>query len=489
RLSGGYYGSFYRNSYGSVTPDVPAALFASSGALLPLSTGLRAILNQPVALAPDNQAHHLDLTGSYGISRTTQLNFKMGYSHATQHQDFAAAGLTGAPAGVSNLGGKVSTTLAQVGVTSRPMPKLSLSASMRYEHKDDQTPLAAYNIEGLSTYTNRQLPRTDWHGKTEAGYQINSDWKATLGADFQSVDRGVFTATSAVAGLTALRQKTEEVGVRAQLRGRLSDELSGAVSLETSRRDGSNWLRNNSGAGVTEISDPSSAASGFANGIFMPNLADRQRDKLKLQADWQPTEKLALQLVAETGRDRFSSPSIYGLHSAGLRSLSLDGSFAVNDKWSLNSYVSYGRQALDQSRPDASIMAFDNKSTTLGIGFTGKPTAKWDVGGTLSFMDDRSIYAQTLDSTSGGANSALLAATGGLPDTVFRQTTLRLFGKYAIDKQSAFRIDLGHQRTTWTDWAWGYSGTPFVYSDGTTVNRKSGQSVSFLAVTYTRKWP
>ena len=46
-----------------------------------------------------------------------------------------------------------------------------------------------------------------------------------------------------------------------------------------------------------------------------------------------------------------------------------------------------------------------------------------------------------------------------------------------------------HQRSRWNDWAWGYNGTPFVYSDGTTVNRKPDQNVSFVGVTYVHRWP
>ena len=95
---------------------------------------------------------------------------------------------------------------------------------------------------------------------------------------------------------------------------------------------------------------------------------------------------------------------------------------------------------------------------------------------------------QTLDVTAGQESAALLAATGGLPDIVFRQTTLKLFGKYTLDKQSAVRLEIGHQRSTWTDWAWNYNGTPFVYSDGTIINRRQVQKVSFLAVRYTYHW-
>jgi putative beta-barrel porin MtrB/PioB len=160
RLSVGYHGSFYRNAYGSIDPNVPSSLNNPVGTPLPLSTGLQAILSQPVALPPDNQSHHLDIAGTYALSRTTQLNFRLGRAQSFQHQDFVAAGLSGAPAGINELGGRVDTTLAQVGISSRPTPKLSLLAKLRHEERDDRTPLALYNVEDTATYTNRRLPST-----------------------------------------------------------------------------------------------------------------------------------------------------------------------------------------------------------------------------------------------------------------------------------------------------------------------------------------
>lgn len=487
-VSVGYYGSFYRNSFGSMTPNVPGSLYNALGAITPLSAGLQGILGQPVALPPDNQAHALDLLGSYALNRTTQLNFKLGYSRATQDDNFAAAGLTGAPAGVSDLGGKMSSTLAQVGITARPIPKLSLLANLRYENRDDDTRLALYNLEGTSLYTNRHLPLTRTKGKLQAAYQFNPEYRGTIGLDANEIDRGEFTPTSAIAGVTALRQKTEETGVRAELRKRMSEDFSGAVSVESSRRTGSNWLRDNSGLGVTEVTDADARASGFADGIFSPTLMDRRRNKVKLHADWQPTEKLSLQASAEVGRDRFDSPSGYGVRRAGMDQVSVDWTYALTDRWNLNGFVSRGSQELDQARPGAAIMAFENTSTMLGVGVTATPIAKLEVGGSVAYIDDKSVYAQTLDPTADLGSAALLAATGGLPDITFRQMTLKVFGKYTLDKQSAVRVELIHQRSRWTDWAWGHNGTPFVYSDGTTVNRKPRQSVVFLGVSYIRRW-
>jgi MtrB/PioB family decaheme-associated outer membrane protein len=490
-LSVGYYGSFYRNEYGSLNPTVGGSLYNPlRTTVLPLSTGLQPILNNGVALPPDNQAHQLDLIAGYAFTPTTHGNVKLAYSQATQTQNFAGAGFTAAPAGVSDLGGKLTTTLAQVGLSARPVARLSLNANLRYEHRSDSTPLALYGVEGTSVYTNRYYPLTTTRGKLEAAYQFDGGWRGLVGATANSIDRGDFTQSSAIAGVTALRQKNDEAGLRAELRKRFSESLSGALGLESSKRTGSNWLRG-TGVGVTEVTDPGSAAAQavFATGVFPVNLADRRRDKVKFTADWQASEKLGLQLVAETGQDRYDVPSAYGVRKSAMDQLNLDVNYAVNDNWNVNGFVSLGRQQLDQARPNAAYMAFDDKSITLGAGFTGHVSSKVDVGGNLTWLDDRNVYAQTLVPTADLGSVALLGATGGLPDIVVRQMTLKLFGKYTIDKSSMVRLDLVHLRARWNDWAWNYNGTPFVYSDGTTVNYKTSQAVTFIGLTYTRRWP
>ena len=461
RFSVGYYGSFYRNDNAALQPNLGG--FASTTA---------PELNS-LALAPDNQAHQLDLSGNYDFTGTTHGSFKLGYAQASQNADFAGAGLIG-PAGVANLGAQVNTTMAKIGMTSRPMPKLSLLADLRYEDKDDQTPLANYNIAGAGSTavfaTNRDYSSKKIKGKLQASWQFTSDYRGTLGADYESIDRGAFTATSAVSGFIPLRQETTETGVRAELRRRLTNDLSGAISISSSKRDGSNWLQGSSSAtGVTEVADP---ATSLSSAIFMPTLADRQRDKIKLFADWQPSEKLSLQFSAEEGKDKFSTPSAYGLHDTRMNQFSVDWGYALSDKWGLNGYVSRGLQTLNQSHPAGYVIAFDNTNTGVGFGFTGKLASKLLVGGNLSYVDDKSVYKQTL------------VSSGGLPDVVYRQTALKLFGKYALEKGSSVRVDLVHQRVSVNDWAWDNNGAQFAYSDGTTVTQNPNQTVSFIGVTY-----
>jgi hypothetical protein len=266
------------------------------------------------------------------------------------------------------------------------------------------------------------------------------------------------------------------------------ESLSAGIGAETSKRDGSNWLRDNSGLGVTEIADPSDPSVGFATGIFIPTLADRRRDKGKVSVDWQPLDALSLQLTAAVGRDKYTPPSQYGLRNTRMSQYGLDWDYTITDAWRVNGYFSYGQQKLLQSRPNEVILSFDNKTTGTGVGVTGKLLGKIDVGASASYIEDESIYAQALEPTSNAGNFALLAATGGLPDIVFRQTRISLFGQYELTKTSQIRLTTVYQRSSWNDWTWNYNGVPFFYSDGTTVSQKPEQEVVFLGVAYVYRW-
>ncbi|MEP7282007.1 MAG: MtrB/PioB family decaheme-associated outer membrane protein [Rubrivivax sp.] len=490
-LSAGYYGSFYSNHNSLVSPMVPDRLNNGLGTLLPLSTGLQAILNQPLSLPPDNQAQFLDITGNYVLSpeTATQAKFKLSYAWGSQNQSFSGAGYTGAPAGVASLGGSVNTGLVLVGISSRPIPKLALLAELRYERKKDSTPIALYNVEDTDTYTNRRYPLQTVRARFNAGYQFNSTYRGTLDVGYESLDRGTFTPTSAVAGVSALRQRTDETSVKVELRRRMTEEISGAISYVGSRRNGSNWLQPNSGVGVTEVTDPQTAFS--ASSIFMPSLADRQRDLLKISANWQVSSALSLSVLAEGGQDSYSTPTDYpqqGLRKSDMNLFSVDADYAINETWRANGYLSWGNQQLRQSRPAGYILSFKNTATALGAGITGMPTEKWQVGVNLAYVDDQNAYSQTLGPTASPANVALLDAAGGLPDVLFRQFTLGMFGKYDIDKRSAVRVTLVYQYAKVNDWAWNYNGTPYALSDGTTLFQQPTQSVAVIGVTYSYRF-
>jgi hypothetical protein len=106
-----------------------------------------------------------------------------------------------------------------------------------------------------------------------------------------------------------------------------------------------------------------------------------------------------------------------------------------------------------------------------------------------AYVADRNAYKQSADVNASAADTAALAAGLGLPDTQFSQQTLRLFGKYALEKNTSVRLDFIHQTVLNNDWAWSYNGVPFVFSDGSTVIQKATQNVNYLGATYTYVWP
>ncbi|MBI2751461.1 MAG: MtrB/PioB family outer membrane beta-barrel protein, partial [Burkholderiales bacterium] len=174
----------------------------------------------------------------YRFTPATITTFKYAYSRATQDESFAAAGLTGAPAGVTSLNGAVDTRLAQLGLTSKITPQLGLLANVKYEQRKDNTPDVLYNVEGgavtpaptvpsVATPSNVNRYWYNYHvdstkvvGKLEANYQFAPGTRGTIGVDYNMYDRPVpiFITEEELAGIGAVRSKNTESGYRLELR-------------------------------------------------------------------------------------------------------------------------------------------------------------------------------------------------------------------------------------------------------------------------------
>jgi len=466
-VNGGYYGSFFTNANGSMNPLVSGNLVSPDGTPLTSSDALAGYLQQPVALPPDNQAHQFYVSGNYALTQTTHATFKYAYTHATQNEDFGSMGLTGAPAGVSSLDGVMDSNLAQLGVTARPMTKLSMLANLRYEDKADKTPLALYN----GAYTNDLNSSTKLNGKLEASYQLPDNYRATLGVDYATVHRSLPVSTApvynaAVPPLSGLREDTRERGYRAELRRSLSETINAAVSYVQSWREGGSWLNIGPYNPV---------------GSYPMTMIDRQRNKVRVSADWTPTDKLSLQFMLENGKDTYTAPSEKGLRDSGMSSFGIDAALNLSEKWKVTGYANQSVQTLHVDHSYGYLAELEDVNTSMGLGVVGRPSSKLEVGADLSYMDDTNRYQQSM------ATGAAIVG-GGLPDVTYRVTSLKLFGKYALQKNADVRVDLVHQSVEFKEWTWGNSGTPFAYSDNTTVSMQQNQSVTFLGARYIYKF-
>ncbi|MDD2924293.1 MtrB/PioB family decaheme-associated outer membrane protein [Rhodoferax sp.] len=527
-VSAGYYGSFFTNANGNMTAAVPNSLNNPLGVLSTLApattniagggTSLRNVLQSPIALQPDNQAHQFYVSGNYRFTPTTQGNFKVAYTHATQDDNFLANGLTNAPAGVTSLNGVVDTKLVQLGVTARPMPKLSLLANVRYEDKKDSSTEALYNVEGgavvpattPATYVNRSwynylASSTKVVGKLEASYQLPVDLRGTIGLDYSSYDRPVPVSITEeeLAGLGAVRAKNTEKGYRLELRRSMSETLTGSVGYSNSKRTGGDWtsLSNSAafvaaGLGYGQTGSASQFIALNAGNAFPMNMVDIDRDKIKLSANWMPNDKVEVQFNVEDGKDKNATAfnpvaGQKGWLESSTRQYSLDASFAVTDKWKINGYLSQGTQNQKINHSTGYMADLETRSDGIGLGVKGVISSNLEVGAQLTYLNDTTKYGlRAASGVTGTAPTAanLAQAAIGVPDVSYQSTTLNLYGKYALRKNADIRFSLIHQRAELREWSWTNNGRAFVYQDNTTVGMNPDQSVTFLGVSYIYKF-
>ncbi|MBC7861287.1 MAG: MtrB/PioB family decaheme-associated outer membrane protein [Burkholderiaceae bacterium] len=541
-LTGGYYGSFYNNAHGSLTPGVENrfnradATGVTGAPAVAGGTSLADVMRTPMALPPDNQAHQLYVNGNYTFTPKARANFKLSYARATQNDSFAGAGLFDGPAGVDSLDARVDNTLAQVGFSANPIDKLSVIADARYDHKADKTPRELYNAWRAYTWFNSGTESTRISSKLEASYRLPANLRATLGLDHNSIKREVPETLSEenVGGLVALRGKNTENGWRAELRSSMSETINGGISYTNSRRSGSDWTS-------LSLLDPSNVATlganaaaqaanralinlycgglacygqqipgtsiiGLTAGAAFPMfMTDSKREKVKLSADWNPTDRLSLQFIAEDSKETnlaTSNPVAGGKGWRGTdsRLYSVDAALALTEAWKLTAYASRGDQTQRINHSSGYMADINDKNDGASLGFVGLlASGLFEVGGNVTYLRDVNKYGLAATSTTSGtlpgpltsvAPSAVNVAQAaiGLPDLAFRQVNLRVYGKYAIDKKSAVRVDLIHQRAKLNEWQWENNGVPFAYADNTTVSMLQSQNVTVVGVSYVHKF-
>ncbi len=234
--------------------------------------------------------------------------------------------------------------------------------------------------------------------------------------------------------------------------------------------------------------EPVNACMYNRTGIFPLIFEDRTRDKVRVLADWSPMDRLSLQFGLDWGKDDYSAPSEKGLSRTDLRLYSVDASYAVNDDWKLKAYYTYSEQTIKVAHSTGYIADLKDKNNTAGIGIVGQATPKLRLGADLLYINDRNVYGQTLDAQASSANQAFLDQSGGLPDATFRDTRLKVYGTYALQKNADVRLEIVHDRTKLDEWQWGWNGVPFLYSDNTTIVMQPEQNVTYVSVMYTYRF-
>ncbi|HSS66753.1 MAG TPA: MtrB/PioB family decaheme-associated outer membrane protein, partial [Gammaproteobacteria bacterium] len=304
QLTGGYIGSFFTSAHEVLDNDS----------------------SQPqVALPPDNTAHQVHLAGAYALTPTTRATFKASYGIAIQNESFFTAPTF--PGNTrSDLGGQVNTTLAQFGLSARPMPKLAVNAKLRYEDRDDRTDIAQYITPSASrSGFNIPFSRTTLTGNLEAIYTLPERFRVIGRLKQENWDR-----SKPVLRHASFRDETYETSYEVELRRAIVDSLGGSVSYTRSVRNGSQWRDGTSGE------------------IDAINLGDRERDKVRLSLSWAPQERFTAQLSLEYSEDIYDSRPL-GPRSASKLLASVDVGYQVSPQWHANAWATLSDFRFDQA--------------------------------------------------------------------------------------------------------------------------------------------
>jgi MtrB/PioB family decaheme-associated outer membrane protein len=490
QMSGGYYGSWYNN-------ENPLVFGLINGQAQP---GTTAAPNPTPLVEPlSNQAHQIYVNGGYDFTKTTRGTFKLSYGRAMQDDalptyDLAAPNnrFINAP---STLDGRMDTTLAEAGLSMRPMPKLSVLANLRYHDHDDKTPVVGFvgsNVTGIPTVFNTPHSFTTKSGKVEATYRLPADFSVIGGIDYRSQDR---SAPLVGTLFVPFRQQLDETTYRAQLRRILSETVNGSIAYLRSVRNGKDDVL---------PGDP------FEDAINPMHIADRTRNKWRGVLDWAPMERMSLQFVIEDSRDKYGTDALrpYGLQDGSAQLYSLDASFELSEAWQLVAWYSrdvtkateLGQRTAGSGAADAIKQAhLEETGDSYGLGLRGKPMNKLKVGADVESYVSRTKYQQ--DKTLLGAGAAFPTVGGAtevpLPDiknTLFR---VKLFATYAVQKNGDVRFDVIHEQWRTDDWTWmmmpATGMTPWIYGtttglDGTTVTADRKQTATFVGVRYIYKF-
>lgn len=464
QLSGGYYGTWFRNNN------------------LALNIGGSVAGLSPTALPPGNESNQLNLALGYKFTDAIRGTFKFARARARQEDVFPVAPLAGLP---SNLQGRVDTTLVQGGLTARATSNLTLRADFRYHDRDDKTPVFVYypsQAAGASTNAGVNEPRSirTTSGKLEASYRLPMGLRLTGGVDYEEKKRN-----SPPVRAVDFRKKTEETTLRAELRRSMSETLTGAVGVLHATRSGSDWLP------MVAFNGTVSSAS-----IAPLHLIDRDRDTLRLTLNWTPLERLSLGLRVDGSRDKYDGRGInafdIGPRKGTGSNFSLDAAYTFSERVSGTAWYQRNENRYKQStcQTNASDVCTNNNANpvwgsnlkniadTFGVGLRAEVSARLALRADLTHAEVRDKLGTSLISPSTSTTVT------PLPDINTRVTTFKLGGDYTLDRQSSVGVFYVYDRYRTDDWTWANWNYTVANDGGTTVRQDPNQRVNFIGVSY-----
>lgn len=497
-----YYGSFFQNKVDQLTwqnPFGPQVQWAA-GVAYPGGQGR-------LGLEPDNSAHRFSLAGSHVFSRNTRGSFELGYGRMLQDDDFLPYTINDAltvtaPLARNSLDGEIETFTADLRLTTRPLKEIYLVTRYRLDDRDNQTPRLLYQpVPGDSTdqitllegVLNRPYSYRQQTLSIDARYRTTRTVRVDVGYEVTEIDRDY----------SEINESTEYV---AKLGARLNtfERLGFSFTYKYSERDGERYVGNRP---LIRAHPPGTVAQeDFQNHPLLRKyyLADRQRDRLQLRADWFVSDQLSFGFNAAYNRDDYTD-EYFGLNEVDLVSYTVDGSYVPAEHWHMSAYFSTDRYEQDQSGraftflpaqvvdPDRnwwvnSANDFDTVSVSAEYSAAQQrlPFLRdWGLSGDLDLGFEFSSSRSTGDVET-ETGPALNGAP--LPDLETDLRYYRLYGRYDLTDRDTVSLSLSHESYDSDDFALDGVDPGTVERVLTLGEESQDYSVNWIAIGYRHRF-
>lgn len=416
----GYQLSQFRNGLDALTwsnPFAPILAGATQGQL---------------ALAPDNQLQQIIGQAGYVVSSRLRASADFAFGRLTQDEPFLASTLnagvaaTLAPLSRNSLQGKVDTFNGNLRLSYTPWDALRLNASYSRDVRENRTPVMTVTAVTTDLFAAGTVTSTPY-GYTQDRFKLTADYRGPgslkLGGGLQQ------TYTNRTYAEASDTQETT-----AWLQGSFRPLATLGLTAKYTHA-----TRTNDGYGVaTWLAAPENPL------MRKFNLADRDRDSLRVRGDWSVTETVQLGVHGEYANDDYRNSAI-GLTGARNQSVGADLSMALSEQLSLTAWAQTERirssQRGSQSFAAADWLARSIDRVTvggLGLRYTAdKLTLGADISGS------RSRNSTTVDVA--GLGSAFPRAWNTLE-------SLRLTGSYQLQKSLSLLGSAGYEHYGAADW-------------------------------------
>lgn len=299
------------------------------------------------SLMPSNEMHQISFTGALNLAKSSRLTTYL--SQSINLQDAAFLPYTSNPATTlsnptgtnlstgaglprQSLDGKIINTIADIALTTRPVDAMNMKLAYQYRDSNNKTPTTEYRYVFLDSFAQPANNAASTARRvnvaissTEHRYTLDTDYDVMSRTKLRGLLERKVTDYEYNSGPADVPSNTED-RILVELRRAISDEFTGALSLQHKERSADSYNKNSFFNASYPLAGPVydtttnagiQTARYFTNNPQMRNFmyADYDEDRVRLNGQWNASETWSFQGGADAYQQKFDKMDCSGVAS------------------------------------------------------------------------------------------------------------------------------------------------------------------------------